>query len=175
MTKQTPLVVTCCLMLAACAGGNSAIPRDPHDVQVTEPGQATCLKTTLIQNNLGAQSTNSMRRRASLPPVQANMLLADVAARHACDMARRGLMTHRGTGTPGPGARVKANGYQPRVTAENIAACPFNLGRVLVEWNASEGHRNNILIPQVSDYGIGQAIGPDGRTRFWAAVYAAPK
>ena len=47
--------------------------------------------------------------------------------------------------------------------------------RVLAEWNASGGHRANMLIPQVRHYGIGQAIGPDGRTRFWAAVYAAPK
>lgn len=168
-----------CLVLAGCATGNSAggshHKRDPHEVQATRPGKPTCLRTSSIQNDLGAQATNAMRSRAGLPPVEANTLLADVAARHACDMARRGLMSHRGSGTPGPGARVKANGYMPMLTAENIAAGPFNLGRVLGEWNASQGHRDNILIPQVRDYGIGQAIAADGRTRFWSAVYAAPR
>ncbi len=134
-----------------------------------------CIVTKGHENQTGASATNSMRRNAGLPPVRANMLLAEVAADHACDMARRGLMTHKGSTTAGPGPRVKAAGYAPMVTAENIAAGPFSLPRVLHEWNASDGHRDNILIPQVSDYGIGQAIAADGRTRFWAAVYAAPK
>ena len=34
--------------------------------------------------------------------------LAEAAARHACDMAQRGRMTHIGSATPGPAPRVKA-------------------------------------------------------------------
>ena len=84
-------------------------------------------------------------------------------------------MAHHGSATKGPSDRVKALGYQPSITAENIAAGPFDLQRVLAEWNGSSGHRANMLIPQVSEYGLGQAIGSDGRTRFWTAVYAAPR
>ncbi|MCF3973797.1 CAP domain-containing protein [Paracoccus salsus] len=168
--------LACCAVLGACADQGSGIePRDPHDVQATAPGKAACLKTSPPQNSVGAQATNAARSRAGLAPVRANMLLAEVAAQHACDMATRGVMTHRGSKTKGPGPRVKARGYAPMLTAENIAAGPFDLSRVLSEWNASQGHRDNIMIPQVRDYGIGQAIGSDGRTRFWAAIYAAPR
>lgn len=171
------LAFLCCAILAACGGQTGGAPaaRDPHDVQATAPGKAGCVRTTADQNAAGAQVTNAARQRAGLPPVRANMLLAEVAAQHACDMATRGVMTHRGSKTTGPGPRVKARGYAPRLTAENIAAGPFDLPRVLSEWNRSRGHLDNIMIPQVRDYGIGQAIGSDGRTRFWAAIYAAPK
>ena len=61
------------------------------------------------------------------------------------------------------------------VTAENIAAGHFDLNRVLHEWNVSTGHHANIVIPQMRHMGIGEAVGADGKTRFWAAVYAAPR
>ncbi|MCZ0960468.1 CAP domain-containing protein [Paracoccus benzoatiresistens] len=165
-------------LLAGCAqttpdvrvGGD-----DPHDMQLMPAGTATCLATSSSQNSHGAAATNAMRRNAGLPLVQPDPVLAQVAAQHACDMAKRGRMTHRGSSTSGPGPRVKAAGYAPMVTAENIAAGPFSQERVLAEWNASSGHLANMLIPQVRDYGIGQAIGPDGKTRFWAAIYAAPR
>lgn len=167
-----------CALLAGCAGPAPDIRiggDDPHDMQLMPAGRATCLATSPGQNSQGAAATNAVRRQAGLPPVQPDPVLARVAAAHACDMAQRGRMTHRGSNTPGPGPRVKAAGYAPLVTAENIAAGPFSQDRVLAEWNASGGHLANMLIPQIRDYGIGQAIGPDGRTRFWAAVYAAPR
>ncbi|MEH6785960.1 MAG: CAP domain-containing protein [Paracoccus sp. (in: a-proteobacteria)] len=178
MTARTTMtaLLTATLTLAACAGGTPP-PKggDPTDVQATAPGKATCPATSQAQNRAGAEATNGIRGRSDLPPVRANMLLAEVAAQHACDMAKRGRMTHVGSTTTGPGPRVKARGYAPMLTAENIAAGPFDLPRVLGEWNNSQGHLRNILIPQVRDYGIGQAIAADGKTRFWAAVYAAPR
>lgn len=178
MNGYRPLAVAiCCLTLTAC--GDSApgadIPRDPHDVQASAPGQAGCQATSSAENSAGAKVTNAARSRAGLPPVRANMLLARVAAEHACDMATRGMMSHRGSTSTGPGPRVKAQGYAPTLTAENIAAGPFDLSRVLWEWNASRSHLDNIMIPQVRDYGIGQAVGSDGKTRFWSAIYAAPR
>lgn len=172
-------VALSCAILAGCAqttpdiriGGDD----DPYAMQLMPAGKATCLATSSSQNSHGAAATNAVRRNAGLPPVQPNAVLARVAAQHACDMAQRGRMTHTGSRTKGPGPRVKAAGYAPMVTAENIAAGPFSQDRVLAEWNASGGHLANMLIPQVRDYGIGQAIGPDGKTRFWAAVYAAPR
>ncbi|SNR40454.1 Cysteine-rich secretory protein family protein [Paracoccus sediminis] len=170
-------VALCCGILAGCAQPPAGVSAkaDPYAVQVSGPGDATCMTTSTGQNRDAANATNAVRSGAGLPPVRPDPVLARVAAQHACDMAKRGRMTHKGSATAGPGPRVKAAGYAPMVTAENIAAGPFSQERVLAEWDASEGHRANMLIPQVRDYGIGQAIGPDGRTRFWAAVYAAPK
>jgi uncharacterized protein YkwD len=162
--------------LSACGAppaGSTA--SDPHAVQVASPGEATCIATSRADNMTGAAATNAARRQAGLQPIQPSMALAQVAAGHACDMAQRGRMTHIGTSSSGPGDRLRAAGYRPSISAENIAAGPFSLNRVLTEWQTSSGHRTNILLPQVRDYGIGHAVGPDGRTRYWAAVYAAPR
>lgn len=145
------------------------------DVTISPSGAATCLQTTAAQNASAAQTTNAVRARAGLAPVRPDSRLAQAAAQHACDMAERGRMTHQGSRSSGPAQRVKALGFAPRMTAENIAAGPFDLDRVLAEWNRSDGHLSNILIPQMSEFGIGQAIGADGRTRYWAAVYAASR
>nr|WP_111300222.1 CAP domain-containing protein [Paracoccus saliphilus] len=166
------------LILAACApgsGSGTAGASDPYAVQVGAPGEATCLATTPSQNAAAAAATNAPRNSAGLPQVSPSPRLAQVAAAHACDMARRGRMTHIGTTTSGPADRLRLLGYTPRITAENIAAGPYQLQRVLREWHSSRAHLDNILLPQVEDYGIGQAIAADGRTVYWSAVYAAPR
>lgn len=166
-------------MLAACATPGPK-PTSFHasgypDVQAAAPGEATCYQTSAAENAAAAQATNAARRARGLAPVVADAALAEAAARHACDMARRGMMTHVGTSTKGPMQRAKAQGYAPRLTAENIAAGPFPLNRVLNEWSVSSGHLANIMIPQLRDVGIGRAVGSDGRTVFWSAVYGAPR
>ncbi|WP_254368123.1 CAP domain-containing protein [Paracoccus sp. Z118] len=164
-------------LLAGCAseppgaGGGD----DPHAMQLLDAGQATCRPTTAAENAAGVAATNRARAARGLGPVRADARLAEAAAKHACDMAQRGRMTHIGSSTHGPSPRVKAAGYAPSVTAENIAAGHFDLNRVLAEWNQSSGHLSNIVIPQVRDFGIGSAVGADGKTRFWAAVYGAPR
>lgn len=163
------------LALAACAQPAAQAARDPHDVQASPPGAAQCHTTTAAENAAGASAANRLRNAHGLPPVRPNPVLAQAAAKHACDMARRGTMSHRGSTTTGPAQRVKALGYQPTVTAENIAAGPFSLGRVLAEWNASPGHQANIVMKQMREIGLGKAVGSDGKTVYWAAVYSEPR
>lgn len=163
------------LSLAGCVASAPARVDDPDAVQALAPGAASCRATTPAENAVGVAATNGARVPRGLPPVRSDMGLARVAAEHACDMAQRGRMTHVGSSTTGPGPRAKAAGYVPLLTAENIAAGPFSLDRVLHEWNISPGHLANIAIPQIRDFGIGQALAADGRTRFWVAVYGAPR
>lgn len=177
MTTTTPtaLILPLCLALAACAGPTrTPQAHDPHAVQVGQPGDAACIATSAAENQRIAARTNAARSLAGLPPVQSNSLLAEVAARHACDMAARGRMTHIGSTTSGPGDRLRAQGYRPAISAENIAAGPFSLERVLHEWTISSGHLANMMLPQIREVGIGQAVAADGRTRYWTAVYSAP-
>lgn len=146
----------------------------------TAPEQArgsgiTCPAPTGADISAAVSATNAVRAARGLAPVRGNARLSAAAADHACDMARRGRMTHQGSRSSGPSQRVKAAGYRPAVTAENIAAGPFDLSGVLSAWNGSGGHRANMLIPQIREVGIGQAVAADGRTRFWSAVYSAPR
>ncbi|WP_253879799.1 CAP domain-containing protein [Paracoccus aminovorans] len=138
-------------------------------------GAVSCYQTSVRENKAAAAATNATRQARGLAPLRANAELAEVAARHACDMARRGVMSHRGSSTKGPMQRLKNDGYRPSIAAENIAAGPFTQERVLQEWSRSSGHLANILIPQMRHYGIGKAVGSDGKTVFWAAVYSAPR
>lgn len=166
------LVALCCMTLGACAGAvvpEGSVPKE------SPPRHVACRGTTAEMNGAAVQSTNTTRSRGGLAPLRSSMVLAEVAAEHACDMARQGRMSHRGSTTSGPGDRVKARGYRPSLTAENIAAGPYDQDQVLRIWAGSGGHIDNIMIPQLRDFGIGHAIGLDGKTRYWSAVYAAPR
>ncbi|AXC51192.1 CAP domain-containing protein [Paracoccus suum] len=121
---------------------------------------------------MALQATNAVRTSRGLAPLRPQPQVQAIADAHACEMARRGTMTHRGGRSSGPGARLRANGYNSRVAAENIAAGRFTLPQVLAEWSRSGGHMANIMRPDVRDFALGRAIGADGKTSFWAAVYA---
>lgn len=154
------------LLPLACTEGGTAI---------SAPGGATCHPTTSAQNAAAAASTSAVRRGRGLPALRPDARLARAAAGQACDMARRGVMSHRGTVTSGPMQRAKAEGYAPRIVAENIGAGPYDEAAILAVWAGSRGHVDNILIPALTDFGIGSALGADGRTVYWSAVYAAPR
>lgn len=149
-----------------------------HPVAVSSSGAAQCLTTSPAEAAQALAQTNAVRARAGLPALRTNARLQAAAEGHACDMARRGTMTHVGSTTSGPAARVKAQGYRPSITAENIAAGAagvFDLDGTLAQWSASPGHRANILLPMMREYGVGEALSADGRTAFWAAVYSDPR
>lgn len=162
-------------VLPAAALAAVTVRLDRAVVQAAAPGPASCAQTSAAVNAAAARATSARRQAMGLGKVRASDRLARVAALHACDMARRGLMAHHGSTTRGPAQRVKAQGYRPSLTAENIAAGPFDLGQVLGIWDSSPGHRANILLPAVREVGIGHAVAADGRTVFWAAVYANPR
>lgn len=117
-----------CAGLAGCAAqAPGVMPDDPVAVQVGQAGPAVCPATAPAANAAGAAATNRARAAAGLAPVSPDPRLARVAAAHACDMAQRGRMTHLGTATTGPAMRLKQAGYQPSISAENIAAGPYSL------------------------------------------------
>ena len=183
------------LLLAACAAPppeppvmtartSTLSPRLPRgivrtnghgEIMAAAAGQAHCVATSPAAAAAALAATNRARAARGLTPLRTNARLQRAAEAHACEMAMRGAMTHAGTKTTGPMARSKGQGYAPRLTAENIAAGRFDLGRVLAEWSSSPSHLSNIIIPGTEDFGIGQAVAAAGKTTFWAAIYGKPK
>ena len=145
------------------------------EIMAAAAGQAQCVPTSPEAAAAALAATNRARAARGLTPLRTNARLQRAAEAHACEMAMRGAMTHAGTKTTGPMARVKGQGYAPRLTAENIAAGRFDLGRVLSEWSSSPDHLSNMIISGTQDFGIGQAVAADGKTTFWAAIYGKPK
>lgn len=149
---------------------------DGHgDIAVSLAGAASCTRTTPAEAAASVAAANTARARRGLAPLVNDPRLQRAAEDHACEMARRGTMTHVGTATKGPSARVKKLGYRPAITSENIAAGRMDLGRVIAEWTGSPDHLSNIVIPGLRHHGIGHAVAVDGKSTFWAAVYAQPR
>lgn len=144
-------------------------------IAVTIAGEVGCGRLGASEVEQALVSTNNVRARRGLAALSTDSRLQRAAEEHACDMARRGVMTHVGTKTAGPGMRVKALGYRPAVTSENIAAGRMDLPKTLHEWTSSPNHQSNMIIPGLRHMGIGHAIGSDGKTAFWAAIYAQPR
>jgi len=147
-------------------------------VAVSSAGAASCPATSPDEAAQALAQTNAVRAAAGLPPLRLDARLLRAAEGHACDMARRGAMDHRGTTTSGPAARVKAQGYHPLLTAENIAAgarSVFDLDGTLQQFAASPKHRANTVIPRLQDFGIGHAYSADGKIAFWSVVLADPR
>lgn len=132
--------------------------------------------------------TNAERARAGLRPLAQSRGAASAATQHSRDMASRGYFDHKSKGffkRTNPSDRMATYGYQPRMSAENIAMIPtFNnqiirtssdrsrqvmaadynsydrLARYAMrEWMNSPGHRKNIMNPQLSTLGVGVAVG----------------
>ncbi|ARJ68771.1 CAP domain-containing protein [Paracoccus contaminans] len=180
-------------MLAACAGpapapppaaGGKAplgLPRgyvrtDGHgDLLIASAGQAACPRTAPAEAAAAAAAANAARRDRGQPPVATHPTLQRVAEQQACEMARRGTMTHVSQSGGRPGPRLKAAGYRPAVTTENIAAGRMDIGRVLAEWGSSPLHLVNIVRPGLRHMGIGHASGADGKTTYWTTIYAQPR
>lgn len=146
---------------------------DGHSaIAASLPGKAACAPLSAADVAQALSQTNATRARAGLPPLSADARLMRAAEVQACDMAGRGQMTHKGSSTSGPMARARAAGYAPRKIAENIAAGRFTLGSVVEQWAASPAHRANVMLQGARGFGIGRAVAADGKTTFWASVYA---
>lgn len=128
--------------------------------------------STLLQQVLDL--TNAERVAHGLVPLTHEAPLSDAARTHSQDQADRGELTHTGSDGSSPGDRIDRTGYEWRTWAENAAAGYGTADRVVVGWMNSEGHRENILNPNVTEIGLGVAYSAGGRP-YWTQVFAAPR
>jgi uncharacterized protein YkwD len=71
--------------------------------------------------------------------------------------------------------RLKADGFQASVAAENIGAGYHTLAEAFSGWRDSPPHRANMLLAGATRIGIAAAYAPKSKYRvFWALILAAP-
>jgi uncharacterized protein YkwD len=94
--------------------------------------------------------------------------LAKAANVHATNMARFGKMEHTlfGTTTPTPSDRIDYAGYPWMSYAENIAQGYPTAAAVVAGWMASDGHRANILNPELTQIGVSAVADTQGQL-YW--------
>jgi len=106
-----------------------------------------------------AETINSFRHAHGLPTLRHSGTLQAMAQHHARSMAARRSMDH-------------ADFYTERgrsgARAENVAAGCASESCVMSLWAESSGHRANMLLSDVRNYGLASAAG--GGTRYWCLV-----
>ncbi|GGD46861.1 CAP domain-containing protein [Sinisalibacter lacisalsi] len=113
---------------------------------------------------------NAQRKAGGRRALDRDARLDKAAQAHACWMAETNSFSHKGARGSLPKRRITATGYRPMLTAENIAFGQTTGGQVIAEWMASSGHRKNILLGSVDDYGVGVALMQERPV--WVMVYA---
>ena len=118
------------------------------------PGNANAFVQQIVD------TTNHVRRRSGLRQLDYNPTLARAAQGHACDMVQRGFFAHQGSNGSNVQRRVRNAGYRDCLVAENIAMGNFfqNGQMVTQGWMDSAGHRRNMLLRDVQDFGLGVAM-----------------
>lgn len=121
------------------------------------------------------EQTNVFRTSNSLAAVLSNVTLTKAARDYARFLASSKVFSHEADGRR-PLDRIKAAGYQPCTTAENLALLGHpngfateDLASMMVEgWKKSPGHRKNMLLAPVTETGV--AIAKSRHEEKWFAV-----
>ena len=117
--------------------------------------------------------TNKARAAEKLPPLTANAALFQAARSHSENMAKQSKLEHELDGKR-VSDRATAAGYNWDEIAENIAVAENATPQEVVEgWLKSEGHRKNLLNPNVTEIGLGVATTAKGET-YYTQVFAKP-
>jgi uncharacterized protein YkwD len=117
---------------------------------------------------------NAERQKAGLAPLVVEPHLSQAAQRYVELMASSGCFAHTCGPLPELPQRVEAAGYTSWLRlGENIAGGQKTPEEVVAGWMGSPGHRENILNPDYTQIGVGQARGgPYGV--YWGQVFGRP-
>ena len=128
-----------------------------------------CCNGAAVADPQITQALNSLRAESGRAPLRYSEILERAAARHANDMAQNSVFSHTGSDGSNVSSRVGDTGYGWCVVAENIARGQRDLEEVMQAWDASPGHRKNMMSREVSEFALVQ------RDDFvWVMVLAAP-
>lgn len=106
------------------------------------------------------ERVNFHRARHGLAPLRANARLAAAAQAHSETMLTTRCFDHVCDGEGDLGSRLERAGYLYRTAAENIAAGFESPETVVDRWMRSDSHRENMLMPSLTEAGVGYAWVP---------------
>jgi uncharacterized protein YkwD len=107
---------------------------------------------------------NKERAKAELPELKPHPLLFKAARAHSANMAKQRKMEHNLDGKR-PAQRVEDAGYDWGKVAENLITADQTdvpLETIVKGWMDSKIHRENILLKNVSETGLGIATNAKG-------------
>lgn len=102
---------------------------------------------------------NEEREKQNIAPLKWNDDLANLARAHSEDMVERNFFGHINPDGQDAFERMKIYGIDYSYAAENIASGQMTAKAAVNSWMTSEGHRENILNPNLTELGVGTARG----------------
>ena len=137
-------------------------------------GDAPDAKLVELESKL-IELTNLERKKRDLPPLKASPQLLKIARSHSDNMAKQAKMEHNLDGKT-PFDRMRAAGYRFAKGGENIAACDAAVPPALLmkAWMDSKNHRENILLGEFSEIGLGLSRDKTGQI-YYTQLFARPK
>lgn len=118
--------------------------------------------TTAVEQAL-LRLANQERVKNGRAPLQADSALTTLARLKSSDMVAKNYFSHTSPTYGTPAQMLAKNGISYYSYAENIAQ-GANADQIHAMWMASDGHRANILNPQLTRIGIGVVAGRSGYT-----------
>jgi uncharacterized protein YkwD len=129
----------------------------------------------LVNEARGKSRRCGSQRYAAVAPLRISSTLTDAAESHARDMPRKKYFDHRGADGSEPRDRVIREGYEPRLTGENIAFGPVSAEEVVAGWLASPGHCAHIMDPRFEHIGVSFATGKKRGHIYWVQTFGSPR
>jgi len=130
--------------------------------RLTVFGQRPPVQANVAEQYLQA-AADQERSALHLPPLRRDPALAAAAHAHALEMVLHVGISHQFAGEPDLAARGAAEGARFSLISENVGESP-SAERMHQAWMHSEGHRHNLLDPNVDSVGI--AVIARGRQLF---------
>jgi hypothetical protein len=120
--------------------------------RLTVFGQRPPVQANVAEQYLQA-AADQERSALHLPPLRRDPALAAAAHAHALEMVLHVGISHQFAGEPDLAARGAAEGARFSLISENVGESP-SAERMHQAWMHSEGHRHNLLDPNVDSVGI---------------------
>jgi len=128
-----------------------------------------------LDMDIALSDFNAYRAQNGLTPVTYSEKLNKASQVHAADMARAGDASHTGTDGSSHGERVQRQAYYFSIVAENVASGQKSWEKVFAAWQKSPGHNENLLRPDVTEFGLALVYDPDSAYQtYWAMLVATP-
>lgn len=180
-----PLQAAIKLAIKACVIGTAVLAGTLEPIQPSQAapqGRVITIARRVQANsvtNMERQiwwEVNRQRRRYGLRPLRSNPKLNQIARTYSRQMADYNFYRHRGLRGETPRQRVEAQGLRARLVGENLVKFsqrPNPAAAAVQSWMRSPGHRKNLLLPQMTDTGIG--VWKKGSNYYFTQLYIQPQ